>query len=89
MRELHAWDVSEENAVGMERALGLPRRAGGVDDEGGILARGINGCEIRRRPFERCPEVCVGAIFAVNDEDVPKLREGGSDRVDLVDFPRR
>jgi hypothetical protein len=27
--------------------------------------------------------VCPGAVFAVYDEDVPKLREGGSDRLDL------
>ena len=83
MRELHAGDVSEENAVGMERAFGFPRCAGGIDDEGWILARGVNRGEIRGGPFERCPEVRVGAAFAVNDEDVPKLREGGSDRVDL------
>jgi hypothetical protein len=83
MGKLYARDVSKENAVGMESALGLPGRAGGVDDEGGILVRGVNRGEIRGGPFERCPEVRVGAVFAVHDEDVPKLREGGSDRVDL------
>jgi hypothetical protein len=76
MRKLHAGYVSEENAMAMERPLGLPRRAGGVDDEGGIFARGINRCEIRRGLFDRRLEIRVGAVFALHDEDVAKLRQG-------------
>src|SRR6516165_3091296 len=47
VRKLYSGDVSEENAMAVERALGFARRAGSVDDEGGILARGINRCKVR------------------------------------------
>jgi len=83
VRKLYAGDVSKENAMAMERALGFPRRAGSVDDEGGILARGINRCKVRGGALECCPETDRGAILRLHDEDVRKLREGGCDRLDL------
>jgi hypothetical protein len=69
--------------MAVERALGFPRRAGSVDDEGGILARGTNRCKVRGRALDCCPEVGMGAILTLHDEDVLKLQKRGCDRLDL------
>ncbi len=57
LRKLDARQVTQQHAMGMQRALGRARRARGKDDHRRIIRRRDDGRESIRRPLERRREI--------------------------------
>jgi hypothetical protein len=69
LRHLHAGQVPEQNAVGVQRAFGVSRRAGRIDDDCRIFGRRIDGREGVRGPRTVAVEIDGAGTLPVNRED--------------------
>ena len=56
VHHLDIGQMAEQHAMGVQRAFRISRRAGGVDDDGGIVGGGIDRGEFLGRGFDRRPE---------------------------------
>ena len=71
--------------MGMQRALGISGGARGVDDDGGIVGRGIDGRELVGGGFDRRPErFGAGGNGAAGDVDIPQVRQPVADFRELL-----
>ena len=65
MRHLHAGQMSEQDAMGVERAFRLSGGTRCIDHHGRIVSGGVNGCEFRACNLNQCVEIqgiAVGPI---------------------------
>src|SRR5262249_35431350 len=74
LRQLHARQMAEQDAVGVQRTLRLSRRAGGVDDQGGVLGACVAWGERVGGLGELGAEVEMAGTDALDDEDAPEAR---------------
>ena len=81
MRELEAGEVAEQAPVGVQGALGRPRGARRVDEQGRIVGARVGGGEGVARGIEEVPEA---ARLAVARNDVLQLVQIGADGLDEV-----
>src|SRR5437763_9573551 len=61
--------MPEQDAMRMQRSLRLSGRAGGVDDQGGVICGGVGRREFVASAFQRRPEQWITATIAVYDQD--------------------
>ena len=86
MCELDPWIVSPHDAMGMQRTLGRAGGAGGIDDERGILAHGLDRRECIAATLEQLPEFMIsGVIFWIGDDDRLQRRQFINNGAHLVD----
>ena len=84
-RLLHRRDAAQHHAMSMQRALGLARRAGGVDQQRRILGRGVDRGEAvggggqQAIPIEEGAAVRAGA----DHDDGPEVWQAITHRQDL------
>ena len=72
--------MAEQHAMGVQRALRVARGARGVDDDGGIVGRGIDGSEVGRGGLERRPER-FGARGRIVADEIDILSSGSRSRI--------
>ncbi len=82
--------MAEHHAMRMQRALRVSRGARGVDDQGGIVGRGIDGGKVRGRRLQRGPErFCAGMRGIADDIDMFQFRQPVADFSASPTRPRR
>ena len=81
MGELEAGEVAEQAPVAVQGALGRPRGARGVDEQGGIVGAGVGGVERVARGADQVPEA---AGLSIAGNDVLQVVEIGADGLDEI-----
>ena len=85
MHHLDAGQMAEQRAMRVQRALRVARGAGGVDDDGGIVGRCIDGGEFFRSIFDRGPErFGAGMDRARRHVDVLQIRQPVADLCEFL-----
>ena len=67
MRHHHAGQVAEEDALGVQGALGVARRAGGVHEQCRIVGARIGGRRGRGRALQQAPEIARARLRTIAD----------------------
>ncbi len=80
MHHLDVRQVTEQHAMGVQGAFRISGGAGGVDDDGGIVGRGIDGGKFFRRGLDRRPERSGARRGRLADHiDILQLRQPVAD----------
>ena len=80
---LDAGQVPEQDAMRVQRSFRLPRRARGVDDDGGILGGGGHRLEAARGALERGGQIDRPLAWPVGAEDQAQLGQALTKPLDL------
>ena len=75
MRQLHTGQMPKQHPMPMKRPLRAARRAGGVDDDGGIIRPGIDRREHIRSPRQRLLKANGSLRRAINAEHQFQTRQ--------------
>ena len=75
MHHLDIGEMAEQHAMRMQRALGISGRARGIDDDGGIVARGVDHGEVVGRLLDLAPERFCAAACVADHIDILQVRQ--------------
>ena len=75
VHHLDIGEMAEQHAMRMQRALGISGRARGIDDDGGIVARGVDHGEVVGRLLDLAPERFCAAACVADHIDILQVRQ--------------
>ena len=75
--------MADQNAMRVQRALGLAGGAGGVDHHRRIVGGGIDRREFRRRPRQQIGKAAGAIAFAVDRQHASEFRRLAANPVEL------